>query len=83
MAHDSDTENQTSISEQTPLLDDQQSNKQLDENVREDRQVSWYAWRIFWVIFAVIVLVIFIKGWIDAGSEIDVGDSISARILCH
>lgn len=71
MACVSDIENRTSISEETPLLDDQQANKQPDQDVRENGNAGWYAWRIFWAIFAIILLVVFIRSWIDAGGEID------------
>ena len=73
MASVSDIENRTSISEETPLLDDQQAGKPPDQAVRENGNAGWYVWRIFWVIFAIILLVVFIRSWIDAGGEIDVG----------
>jgi hypothetical protein len=75
MAHDDDTENQTIIpsNEETPLLDDGQSDQQPDQKAPERKPASWYIWRIFWAIVAALVLAIFIKGWVDAGSDVNVG----------
>ncbi|KAF5532468.1 hypothetical protein FMEXI_12425 [Fusarium mexicanum] len=59
--------------EQTPLLADQPSpeineadNEPEAEPIPEKRPKSWYAWRIFWAVLAIVVLAVFIKGWIDA-----------------
>lgn len=77
MAQDGDAENQTHVNEQTPLLEDPQPDQQLDPNGDEpkqkQKQASWYIWRIFWAIVAAVFLAIFIKGWIDAGGDVDVG----------
>ena len=79
MAHDGDPENQTNLesNEQTPLLDDHQSDQSRDEDPdpkgHEKKPASWYIWRIFWAIIAALILVVFIKGWIDAGGDVDVG----------
>lgn len=76
MAHDDNTERQTSINEETPLLVDPQSDEEVQgKKGDEPRPVSWYIWRAFWAILAGIVLGIFIKGWIDAGSDVNVGAS--------
>lgn len=72
MALDRDAENQIDNNEQTPLLNDHQSDQQPDEDSHERKQASWYAWRIFWGIVAILILVVFIKGWIDAGADVDV-----------
>jgi len=78
-----DAENQTIISnhEETPLLADAHNQQDHDsdhqelEDVPEQKrkQVSWYLWRVFWTIVAALILAAFIKGWIDAGSDVDVG----------
>lgn len=73
MAHDSDAENQTDINEQTSLLNDHQTDQQLDPKGHDQKQTSWYVWRVFWAIVVAIVLAVFIKGWIDAGGDVDVG----------
>jgi uncharacterized membrane protein YraQ (UPF0718 family) len=81
MAHDGDPENQTNIAsnEQTPLLDDHQSDQDRDEDPDqkgpEKKRASWYIWRIFWAIVAALILAVFIKGWIDAGGDVDVGST--------
>jgi uncharacterized membrane protein YraQ (UPF0718 family) len=84
MAAGSDAENQTNIDEQTPLLDDHQSDQQPDQPVENskggsEKNASWYIWRIFWAIVAALVLAVFIKGWIDAGGDVDVGDQLMSR----
>lgn len=76
-----DAENQTIITEQTPLLGDHQadvSNQESDQNAKdvpEKKPPSWYIWRIFWAIVAALILALFIKGWIDAGGDVDVSDN--------
>ncbi|KAF7563118.1 hypothetical protein G7046_g1002 [Stylonectria norvegica] len=61
--------------EQTPLLvgqpqieneDAQDAQSESSEPTLEKRPKSWYAWRIFWTLFAAIVIAVFVKGWIDA-----------------
>jgi hypothetical protein len=86
MAHNSDSGNQINITshEQTSLLEDhqsdyQQSEENENENGYEQNKLGWYIWRIFWTIVAALVLVIYIKGWIDAGGDVDV----SVTTLLH
>jgi hypothetical protein len=77
MAHegDVDTENRTAaVDEETPLLinDELTSEEQeLDPKQLEPTWARWYFWRIFWVIVAAFILAVFIKGWIDAGSDVN------------
>lgn len=73
MARDGDAENQTNINEQTPLLDDDQLGQQPDQDDHEHKQAWWYVSRIFWAVVIAFVLAVFIKGWIDAGGDTDVG----------
>jgi uncharacterized membrane protein YraQ (UPF0718 family) len=80
MAVDGDEENQTVTNEQTPLLndqasEDQQSDHHSGQDAEEQKQpaaASWYLWRILWAIIAALILALFIKGWIDAGSDVNV-----------
>jgi hypothetical protein len=90
MAHDGDEENQANIesNEQTPLLDDRQSDQDLDQDPDqkgpEKKPASWYIWRIFWAIVGALILAVFIKGWVDAGSDVDVGFTtckLSAQLI--
>ncbi|KAL2075874.1 hypothetical protein VTL71DRAFT_817 [Oculimacula yallundae] len=72
-----DPEEQTAVHEQTeqsPLLGDRQSSQQVDEEDEVEkggRPASWWIWRGFWFILAVLVLTLFIKGWVDAGGDVD------------
>ena len=78
MARESDAESQTHVDEQTPLIRDEQSVEEQeqghdqDQKVPEPRRASWYIWRAFWLILAALVLTVFIKGWVDAGGDVDV-----------
>lgn len=79
MAHDGDEENQMIVNtsnEETPLLSDHQSEEHPEVNGPEPeperRKASWYIWRVLWVIVAGLILAAFIKGWIDAGGDVDV-----------
>ncbi|KAE8444806.1 hypothetical protein EG329_014266 [Mollisiaceae sp. DMI_Dod_QoI] len=80
MAHDNDApdaEIQTeAINEETPLLVNinESGEEQVNEEEEEPKQVttaSWYIWRMFWFIVTALVLALFIKGWIDAGSDVN------------
>jgi hypothetical protein len=70
--NDGDSESQVST-EQTPLLIDSGSDGQ-PKHVEEPPEVvrGSLAWRVAWAIFAVLVIALFVKGWIDAGSDTDV-----------
>ena len=72
MAREGDVENQPSSHEQTPLLHEVQSDQPSNLSDHENKRTRRYAWRIFWTIAAAFVVVIFVKGWIDAGSDVDV-----------
>jgi hypothetical protein len=85
MTGEADTENQATMNEQTPLLQDHQSDQQKpdepDKNRPGPKKVSWYIWRAFWTIAASLVLSIFIKGWIDAGSDVNVSTTPRYRLF--
>ncbi|KAH8601825.1 mitochondrial carrier domain-containing protein [Bisporella sp. PMI_857] len=72
---DIDAENRRNIesNEETPLLTDRQSDDGQDgiEGEEKQRIASWYIWRIFWVIVFGLVLAVFVKGWVDAGGDVD------------
>ncbi|KAK1761744.1 mitochondrial carrier domain-containing protein [Phialemonium atrogriseum] len=72
MAHVGDLESQTNHHEETPLLNEEQLDQhQVDQKQPQKRRRSWYLWRIFWAVVAIVILTVFIKGWIDAGSDVD------------
>lgn len=63
--------------EQTALLGDHQSGHgsepaSEDEPKPERRPLSWYIWRLFWLLIAAFILAVFIKGWVDAGGDVEV-----------
>jgi len=43
-----------------------------EEDKKRERRFSWYFWRIFWFIVAVLIIAVFVKGWVDAGGDVDV-----------
>ncbi|KAG9242653.1 mitochondrial carrier domain-containing protein [Calycina marina] len=81
MAHEEEieTESQSPLrsgstaDEETPLLGSQDSTEvETDDEVEVKRRpTSWWVWRGLWVIIATSVLALFIKGWVDAGGDID------------
>ncbi|KAL3421165.1 hypothetical protein PVAG01_07609 [Phlyctema vagabunda] len=74
MASNTDPESQVHNNEQAPLLGDHRSDHQPDEVDQEEPQkkpTSWYVWRAFWAVLAVLVLAVFIKGWVDAGGDVE------------
>jgi hypothetical protein len=84
MAAAGDTENQSHVNvtsnEETPLLAERrpssEGEEELDDEGEEEPKktshVSWYAWRIFWVVIVGLLLAVFIKGWVDAGGDVQV-----------
>ena len=41
---------------------------------RQTRSEKWqYAWKGFWIVFAILVIAVFVKGWIDA-DDVNVSD---------
>lgn len=79
MSVNKDTETRENVNEETPLLIERQpdpepeSEQEVDEEPKQTSNASWYLWRIFWFIIAALLLALFIKGWIDAGGDVDVG----------
>ena len=82
-----DEERQTAATEHTPLLgestdagairdvageDGEDGNTPKQGAVSEPKTRSWYAWRAFWTLLGAGVLFLFIKGWVDAGGDVDV-----------
>lgn len=85
MAHDGDVESPARDDERTPLLGDDQPDQEQDLKSNNSRQIGWYIWRISLAIVAAFILAVFIKGWIDAGSDVDVIAliSLSTSSLCR
>ena len=84
-----DMENQAAaLNEETPLLNGgaELTNEEQEEDPKEPEpsRVSWWLWRLLWFIVAALILAVFIKGWIDAGSDVNVGIAIRGlRELGH
>ena len=75
---DLDAENQAAaVDEETPLINGgaELTNEEQEEDSKEPEpsRVSWWLWRLLWFIVAALFLTVFIKGWIDAGSDVNVG----------
>ncbi|KID66193.1 mitochondrial carrier protein, partial [Metarhizium brunneum ARSEF 3297] len=71
MAHEGDVESQSNPHEETPLLNGEPSSPRVDDPESEPGRGRWSYWRLFWAVLAVVVAIVFIKGWIDAGSDVD------------
>jgi uncharacterized membrane protein YraQ (UPF0718 family) len=84
MAPGGDAENQANHNEYTSLLNDRQVDELPEQNEDEQKQVtevSWYLWRIFWAVVGALVLGVFIKGWVDAGGDVEVGVLVVAQLF--
>lgn len=67
--------------EQTPLLASQADDEPRDQHedaalleppqAETRRSKSWWFWRVLWAVLAVLLLAVFIKGWVDA-KDVDV-----------
>lgn len=78
-----DVEEGTKPDERAPLLPNESSRRHhaeaqsIDNEAEPDqpaavaRSWQWYAWRTFWTVFAILVLAVFIKGWVDS-EDVDV-----------
>jgi hypothetical protein len=73
MTRENDVETQAGHTESTPLLVGEQSvQSHPEQQDNEKRPARWYLWRIFWAVAVALVLVVFIKGWIDADGDVNV-----------
>ncbi len=87
--NDLDAENQAAaVDEATPLINGgaELTNEEQEEDSKEPEpsRASWWLWRLLWFIVAALLLTVFIKGWIDAGSDVNVCIVIrDLRKLCH
>ncbi|CAK7202062.1 hypothetical protein SEUCBS139899_004782 [Sporothrix eucalyptigena] len=52
----------------TPVAKDDDA---AEPSTQQPRPTSWYLWRAAWTLVAAFVLFIFIKGWVDAGGDVD------------
>ena len=43
----------------------------------------YYAWHVVWVVAAALLAVVFVKGWIDAGADVNVGGTVSSSQDCQ
>jgi len=82
MASRHDVEDGTKPDERAPLLANEHSRREAeaqstdneagpDEPAAVARNWQWYAWRGFWTVFAILVLAVFVKGWVDS-EDVDV-----------
>ena len=71
----SDPESSRGTTEHTPLLGDRpphvqgegsESGPEAEPTPEEKTPKRRYAWRIFWILLLLIVIGVFVKGWIDA-----------------
>lgn len=84
MAHETNPEHPQRIDEETPLLVDpelQNNEEEVNAKSGENSNASWYAWRVFWVLVAALVIGVFVKGWIDAGSDVNVRSCLDCLMV--
>ncbi|KAF9877047.1 hypothetical protein CkaCkLH20_05313 [Colletotrichum karsti] len=52
-----------------------------EEEEKPQRTTSWWLWRAFWAILAIVVLAVFIKGWVDAkDTNFDLGKALKRAL---
>ncbi|KAH7304310.1 mitochondrial carrier domain-containing protein [Stachybotrys elegans] len=67
----------TAANEQTPLLghgppyEGEPEGDKIQKDEGRLNRVRWYLWRITWIIIFGLLLAVFIKGWVDAGSDVN------------
>ncbi|CAK7225119.1 hypothetical protein SCUCBS95973_005751 [Sporothrix curviconia] len=62
--------------------DNDNDNGEVADSQQPPRRASWYVWRAAWTLLAAFVLGIFVKGWIDAGGDVqfDLGDALKKAL---
>lgn len=92
MAFRPDVEANTKPDERAPLLANESSRRDVEtQSVNDEaepdkpaavaRNWQWYAWRGFWAVLAILVVAVFIKGWVDS-EDVDVSLSRNA-VYCR
>ncbi|EFX03598.1 mitochondrial substrate carrier protein [Grosmannia clavigera kw1407] len=76
MSSPDDVERRPIVHEETPLLraDTGADAATEDEGRKEDIErtpARWYVWRALWAVAAAVVVALFVKGWINAGGDVD------------
>jgi uncharacterized membrane protein YraQ (UPF0718 family) len=88
MAFRPDVEANTKPDERAPLLANESSRhdaeaQPVDNEAEPDkpavvaRNWQWYAWRGFWAVLIILVLAVFIKGWVNS-EDVDVSSLLPA-----
>lgn len=79
MAQESGVGNEVTATEQTPLIEEQSPVAPPAADDADDadestvrRSPTWYLWRLFWAIAAVLVITAFATAWIEAGGDVEV-----------
>lgn len=86
-----DVENFSTADERAPLLASQRSEanstaEPVDDEVSKYQQERslrrGYAWRGFWIVVVILVIAVFVKGWIES-DEVEVCRSLPHRRLIN
>jgi len=88
MAFRPDDEAGTKPDERAPLLGNESARHDAEaQDINDEaspgepaavaRNWQWYAWRGFWAVLAILVLAVFIKGWVDS-EDVDVSRLFTA-----
>jgi hypothetical protein len=77
MAAGGDVEQHGDAHETTSLLNNDELTEwhECDPEVDQVRATR-LTWKILWVILAIACLIVFIKGWVDTGRDVDVSISV-------
>lgn len=75
--NEEDTRNHTTrYDEESPLLGEQVNEGEAaadPETSAKKSRARWYIKIIIWIIIAAAIAAVFIKGWVDAGGDVEVG----------
>lgn len=84
-----DVENGTTPDEREPLLaraspqDPANRPSEADDATLSDQEESTkrraYGWRGFWIVVAILIIAVFVKGWIEA-DDVDVSNAQAANL---
>lgn len=86
MAAQGDVENQRpEHTEETPLLsgENHETQEQAEDEHSQSRRYLSYSLKALAILVAIGITAVFVKGWIDAGSDLDVSIVMAAHNTCR
>ena len=74
-----DHEDHRSHDEETPLLANEsaypdsssEGSSEGSDDEPQERAPSWYIWRVLWLLAGLLIVALFVKGWVDADGDVE------------